>query len=157
SLFADRQFIRFRQPSEVTKAREIKKMLSSGRLKGLKTLRTDAETAALEIDPDLQNLLDNARANKGIVVRSAPVHKLRSFLEEEADLASYTDVLTDTHAALANAQNKVSASVATNASIYLSQVDKGWSKKPNLTKSSTVYLDQVAVSYLYHVGVLEAF
>jgi hypothetical protein len=157
SLFADRQFIRFRQPSEVTKAREIKKMLSSGRLKVLKALRTDAETAALEIDPDLQNLLDNARVSKGVVVRSAPVHKLRSFLEEEADLASYADVLTDTHAALAHVQNKVSASVASSASTYLSQVDKGWSKKPKLTKSSTVYLDQVAVAYLYHVGVLEAF
>ena len=157
SLFADRQFIRFRQPSEVTKAREIKKMLSNGRLKVLKTLKTDAETAALEIDPDLQNLLDNARASKGIVVRSAPVHKLRSFLEEEADLAPYADVLTDTHAALALAQSKVSASVATNASAYLSQVDKGWSKKQTLTKNSTVYLDQLALTYLYHVGVLEAF
>jgi hypothetical protein len=157
SLFADRQSIRFHQPSEVTKAREIKKLLASGRLKVLRTLKTDAEIAAVEIDPDLKILLDRARAGKGVVIRSAPVHKLRSFLEEEADLTSYSDVLTDTHAALALAQNKISATVASNAFAYLSQVDKGWVNKQTLTKNSTVYLDQLAVSYLYHVGILEAF
>ena len=57
-------------------------MISNGRLKVLKTLKTDAETAALEIDPDLENLLENARASKGVVVRSAPVYKLRSFLSK---------------------------------------------------------------------------
>jgi hypothetical protein len=141
----------------VTKAREIKKMLADGRLKVLRTLKTDAETAALEIDPDLKILLDKARAEKGVVIRSAPVHKLRSFLEEEADLTPYSDVLTDTHAALALAQSKISAPVATSASAYLSQVDKGWTKKQTLTKNSTVYLDQLAVTYLYHVGILETF
>jgi TrwC relaxase len=64
SLFADRQFIRFRQPSEGTKAREIKKLLANGRLKILKMLKTDAEAAVLEIDPDLQDLLDKARGSK---------------------------------------------------------------------------------------------
>jgi hypothetical protein len=157
SLFAGRQSIRFRQPTEVVKAREIKKLLADGRLKVIKTLQTGAEAAALEIDPDLVSLLDRARATKGIVIRSAPVHKLRSFLEEEATLAPYSDVLTDTHAALSLAQTKVSASIVGNASTYLSQVDKGWPKKRELTKSSTVYLDQLAVTYLYHVGVLEAF
>ncbi|WKA27961.1 HTH domain-containing protein [Bradyrhizobium roseum] len=157
SLFTDRQSIRFRQPSEVKKARKIKKLLADGRLKTLRMLKTDAEVAALDIDPDLQTLLDKARETKGVVVRSAPVHKLRSFLEEEADLASYSDVLTDTLAALALVQNKITAPTESNASTYLSQVDKGWKAKAPLNKSTTAYLDQLSVTYLNHVGILDAF
>ena len=141
----------------MTKAREIKKMLADGRLKVVRTLKNDAETAALEIDPDLKLLLDKARAENGVVVRSAPVHKLKSFLEEEADLSPYAHILTDTHAALAVTRNKISAPAAANASTYLAQVDKGWEKKQTLTRNTKVYLDQLAVTYLYHVGILEAF
>lgn len=157
SLFADRQFIRFQQPSEVTKAKAIKKLLGNGKLSVLRALRTDAEVAALDIDPDLQTLLDAAKAKKGVVVRSAPVYKLRSFMEEEVDLSSYENVLSDTRAVLSLVRNKITAQMEASASAYLSQVDKGWPKQANLTKSSIVYIDQLAVTYLHHVGILEAF
>jgi hypothetical protein len=157
SLFFDRQSIRFRQPSEVSKARQIKQLISSGRLKTIKGEKTAAEIATLDIDPDLQNLLDKARQNNALVVRSAPVHKLRSLLEEVADLDAYSDVLTDTQAALDLIRAKVTAPIAANAATYLGQVDKGWTTKPKITSKSVVYLDQLTVTYLHHVGILETF
>jgi hypothetical protein len=157
SLFFDRQSIRFRQPSEVSKARQIKQLISSGRLKTIKDEKTPAEIATLDIDPDLQNLLDNARQSGAIVIRSAPVHKLRSLLEDVADLGSYSDVLTDTLAALDLIRAKVTTPVAANAATYLSQVDQGWTAKPKITSKSVVYLDQITVTYLHHVGILETF
>ncbi|WP_316176009.1 hypothetical protein [Bradyrhizobium sp. SZCCHNRI1073] len=157
SLFAERQFIRFRQPSEVAKAKAIKKLLADGRITVLKALKTDAEIATLDIDPDLQTLLDAAKASKGIVVRSAPVYKLHSFMEDEVDLSAYAGVLTDTLAVLPLIKNRITALAETSALAYLSQVDKGWSKKQRLTKNATVYLDQLTVTYLHHVGILEVF
>jgi hypothetical protein len=157
SLFFDRQSIRFRQPSEVAKARQIKQLIASGRLKTIKGEKTAAEIATLDIDPDLQNLLDKARQNSAIVVRSAPVHKLRSLLEEVADLGAYSDVLTDTLAALDLIRAKITAPVAANAATYLGQVDRGWTTKPKITSKSVVYLDQLTVTYLHHVGILETF
>ena len=78
SLFLDRQFIRFRQPSEVAKARHIQDLIAKKRLKIIKPARLSvAESASLDIDPDLHQLLNTARENKAVVVRSAPVFKLR--------------------------------------------------------------------------------
>jgi hypothetical protein len=78
-------------------------------------------------------------------------------LEEVADLSSYSDVMTDTRAALDLVRAKVVATVAEGAGAYLAQVDQGWPSKPNLTSGSTVYLDHVTVSYFDHVGILEPF
>jgi hypothetical protein len=131
--------------------------LADGHLKVLRGEKSNAEKAVLKIDPDLQFLLDKARENSAVVIRSAPVHKLGSLLEEVADLSSYSDVMTDTCAALELARAKVVARVAEGAEAYLSQVDQGWPSKPNLTSRSTVYLDHLTVSYFDHVGILGPF
>lgn len=157
SLFLDRQSIRFHQPSLVAKATRIKRLLADGKIKVLKGEKTNAEKAVLEIDPDLQFLLDKARENNAVVVRSAPVHKLKSLLEEVADLSSYSDVMTDTRAVLDLVRARVVASVAEGAETYLKQVDQGWETKPPLSAKSIVYLDDLSVSYFDHIGILKPF
>jgi hypothetical protein len=157
SLFIDKQFIRFRQPSEVAKARQIKDMIAKNRLKLLRSDRLSvAETASLDIDPDLHQLLNTARENKAVVVRSAPVFKLRSLLEETVDMSGFADCLTDTREVLHFLKGKVTNSVAEGARTYLEQVDQGWSfKSKRITKRSIIYLDQLSVVYLHHVGLLD--
>jgi len=156
SLFLDRQFLRFRQPSQELKARQIKQLITSGKLKSLKSQTSDAVRASSAIDPELQMLLQKATLDGATVVRSAPVTKIGSFLEETADISEFSNVLTDTHSVLKFLKSKMAAATATNAEAYLSQVDTGWTKKPELTSSSIVYLDQLTVTYLHHVGLLEA-
>jgi hypothetical protein len=156
SLFFDRQLIRFRQPSQVSKARQIKNLISSGKLKILKNKASDAERVSSDIDPELQMLLEQAAVNRATVVRSAPVTKVGSFLEEKADMSAYTDVLADTHSVLKFLKGKVAGSTATNAELYLSQVDNGWVDKPELTSGSVIYLDQLTVTYLHQAHLLEA-
>lgn len=158
SLFIDRQFIRFRQPSEVAKARHIKDLIAKKRLKILKSKQISvAESASLEIDPDLHQLLNTARENKATVVRSAPVFKLRSLLEEKVDMSAFSDCITDTLEVLRFLKGKVTNAVAEGARVYLAQVDQGWPfKSKRVTKRSALYLDQLSVVYLHHVGLLEA-
>jgi hypothetical protein len=158
SLFIDRQFIRFRQPSEVAKARHIKDLIARKRLRIIKSEQTSvAESASLDIDPDLHQLLNTARENKAIVVRSAPVFKLRSLLEETADMSSFSDCMSDTLAVLRFLNGKVTNAVAEGAKTYLAHVDKGWPfKSKRISKRSILYLDQLSVVYLHHVGLLDA-
>ncbi|SFV16905.1 hypothetical protein SAMN05192541_126138 [Bradyrhizobium arachidis] len=158
SLFIDRQFIRFRQPSEVAKARYIKDLIAKNRLKVLKSKQISvAESASLEIDPDLHQLLNTARENKAIVVRSALVFKLRSLLEEKVDMSAFSDCITDTLEVLRFLKGKVTHSVAEGAKVYLAHVDQGWPfKSKRVTKRSVLYLDQLSVVYLHHVGLLDA-
>jgi hypothetical protein len=157
SLFIDKQFIRFRQPSEVAKARHIQDLIARKRLKVIKPTRLSvAETASLDIDPDLHLLLNTARENKAIVVRSAPVFKLRSLLEETVDMRGFADCLADTHEILRFLKGKVTKSVAEGAQTYLGQVDQRWSfKSKRITKRSIVYLDQLSVVYFHYVGLLD--
>jgi hypothetical protein len=156
-LSFDRQSIRFHQPSLVAKAKRIKQLLADGHLKVLRGEKSNAEKVILKIDPDLQFLLDKARENGAVVIRSAPVYKLGSLLEEIADLSSYRDVMTDTRAALDLVRAKVVTAIAEGAEAYLLQVDQGWPSKPNLTSRSTIYLDHLTVSYFDHVGILGPF
>ena len=140
SLFIDKQFIRFRQPSEVAKARHIKDLIAKKQLKLLKSERLSvAETASLDIDPDLHQLFNTARENKAIVVRSAPVFKLRSLLEETVDMSGFADCLTDTREVLRFLKGKVTNSVAEGARTYLEQVDQGWSFKSKRIQNDRLF------------------
>jgi hypothetical protein len=155
SLFFDRQLIRFRQPSQVVKARQIKQLVNTGKLTVLKNKADDAASASSDIDPELLMLLEKAEVVGATVVRSAPVTKVGSFLEETADVSAFSKVMTDTHSVLEFLQGKIAAPLAANARAYLTQVDSGWADKPELTSSSRVYLDQLTVTYLHQVGLLE--
>jgi len=83
-LFLDRQFIKLHQPSQLAMARRIHKLIAGG---SLKVVAHDASaTLQREVGRDLSSLLSAATASSGIVVRSAPVPRLDSFLEDIVDM-----------------------------------------------------------------------
>jgi hypothetical protein len=156
SLFIDRQFLRFHQPSELAKALRIKRLIEQGLLK-IMPERTDApRSLSSEVGPGLAAMLTQAKASRAIVVRSAPVHRVHSLLEETVDLSDYADVLADTQATLAFLTGTIESSRKESASAYLAQVDKGWPTNPSIASTTTLYLDDLSVTYLDHVGILEA-
>lgn len=155
TLFVERQFLRVHQPSERVKAQRIQNLISSGLLRVLPERNTLTTPAMRDVDDDLATLLSRARQEGAIVVRSAPVFKKGSFLEETAEMASYSDVLADTHAVLSFLSGKIDASVESSSQSYLQRVDKGWATNPLITGASTLFLDDLTVIYLDHVRLLE--
>ncbi|MDJ0931295.1 hypothetical protein [Breoghania sp.] len=155
-LFAERQFLRVQQPSQIAKASRLQVLISSGQLKLLRRLGRKRTPAGKEIGEDLVALLEAARAN-GLVVRSAPVMKLGSYLEESADMGAYSDELTDMLSVLSFLSNegKIDAETTRKAARYLHQVDRGWSSAHRIEASSTLYLDDLAVTYLDFVELFE--
>lgn len=158
NLFLQRQFLRFGQPSQAKKAQRIINLIAEKKLKVLSGLPPAPLQLRAEVGSDLADMLTVASQEKALVVRSAPIHKLGSLLEETADLAAHQAVLTDTRSILEylSESGKIDASVKQNAEAYLNQVDKGWSDAPAVVADAKLYLDALSVTYLDHVGVLEA-
>lgn len=156
-LFMERQFLKVQQPSQIAKAERIQSMIARGRLKVMPPVPNIAPVAAKEVGHDLAALLSAAQRDGGLVVRTAPVSKLGSFLEETADMSACAPVLTDTLTALSflAGSGKVDAAIRRNAQAYLQQVDAGWPAAKAIDETATLYLDDLAVTYLDHVGVLD--
>lgn len=156
-LFTERQFLKIHQPSEVAKAARIQALIAAGRLKILPSASTTLPSMAKEIGRDLATLLAEAHRAGGLVVRTAPVARLGSILEESADMSAYAPVLTDTLSVLSFLANrgKVDAATRKSAEAYLGQVDKGWAASHAIDGATTLYLDDLAVTYLDHAGLLD--
>ncbi|TPN83201.1 hypothetical protein FJ987_17275 [Mesorhizobium sp. CU2] len=157
-LFAERQFIRVQQPSRVAKARRIQALIAAGRLKVVVRRDSQRTAANKEIGEEMATLLDTAATDGGLVVRSAPVIKLGSYLDETADMSRYAAVLTDTHAVLAllSAEGKIEEGTRRSAEAYLNHVDKRWTAAPTINLSTRLYLDDLTVTYLDYLGLLDA-
>ncbi len=156
-LFLERQFLKIQQPSQIAKAERIQALIAKGRLK-VAAREPDPDPAlSKDIGRDLTSLLLAAKREDGLVVRSAPVPKLGTFLEETVDMTSHAALLTDTRSVLSFlfSNGKIDSDVKKNAQTYLDHVDAGWSAAPVIDGTKRLYLDDLAVTYLDHVEVLD--
>jgi hypothetical protein len=157
TLFIERQFLKIQQPSEMAKAERIQALIARGRLKIASTDFDGDPLLSKDIGMELAALLSAARREGGLVVRSAPVSQLGTFLEETVDMSAHAAILTDTRSVLSFLvlNGKIDADIKKSAAAYLEHVDQGWGTAPAVESSKKLYLDELAVSYLDHVGILE--
>jgi hypothetical protein len=157
ALFMERQSLRIQQPSEIAKAERIQTLIAQGRLKVASKGSDEDPTLARDIGSDLASLLQTARRDGGLVVRSAPVPKLGSFLEETVHMGAHASIMTDTRSVLSFLflNGKIDSDVKTRAQAYLEHVDAGWSGAPSVSPKGNLYLDDLAVTYLDHVRILD--
>lgn len=156
NLFLERQFLRVNQPSEAKKAARFVQMIASKRLKVLPELPPADPKLRADVGDDLADMLAVAGRENAIVVRSGPVHKVGSLLEESVDLNAFSSTLTDTLAVLRflSDAGKLNEEVKQTAEAYLAQVDKGHGDVPPVKAASKLYLDSLSVTYLDHVDLL---
>jgi hypothetical protein len=102
-------------------------------------------------------LLVAAQQSGVIVVRSAPVQRVGTFLEETVDMEKHAAVLTDTLSTLAFlvSEGKIDAATREAAEQYLERIDKRWPFAVTIQQASELYLDALSVTYLDYVGLLE--
>ncbi len=157
TLFGERQFLRIQQPSQRAKAQRIQTLVAAGHLRVLPQPQNLRNELAQDVSRDLADLLATAQRDGGLVVRSAPVFKLGSFLEETVDLSAHSSTLTDTLAVLSflSRAGKIDGATADAAQAYLHRVDKGWPDAQAVSGNTKLYLDDLSVTYLDYVGILE--
>lgn len=157
-LFVDRQFLRVQQPSQIARAERLQALIADGRIKVLRNAVKGDPALANEIGEDLASLIAHACQEGGVVVRSAPVPRMGSFLDEAVSMDAHIAVLADTHEVLRFlvAQGAIDASRECDAAAYFEHVDQKWPGGVTLAATSRVYVDDLAATYLDQVGLLSA-
>lgn len=93
TIFQERQFLRVRQPSQKLEAERLQKLITSKQLCLMPEGSRPPRFAHLKVGDDLAEMFRVAQQDGALVVRSAPIHKIGSLMDEEADLTEVTSVL----------------------------------------------------------------
>lgn len=161
-LFDEKQKITFHQPSLIKKASQIQYFLSTGILEELIcNILPDSELVS-QIGDELALLITKAKSEvsdniQRIVVRSSPVYRISSFMEEEADLTKYADILSSCQAVIDKLIEKgqITNEEQKKAYAYLNLSEKPWVKQPEINDGAILYFDDLALDYFIHLGILE--
>lgn len=160
-LFEERQRIQFHQPSRIDEAREIKSLLGSKHLTRLERTAPVDDVLASEVGFDLAALLAEAtlphdNGPQRLVVRSAPVHRIGSLMEEAADLSNYADHLcscAEVVTALVQ-RGQLTQAEEQRARSYLKLHETPWPTAVPVRPGARLYLDGLSVTYFQHLGIL---
>lgn len=161
-LLHERHRMHFHQPSRIRRAEALVRDLVAKRLHVFAPSVLPPPDLIDTVGRDLADMISAAQDYPGpeprLVVRPGPVHKIGSLLDEEADLTAHYSVL----ASCARVIDKlaevsvVTAEEAASAYAYLAaQKEARWPQEPDIPDGATLLLDDVSVSYLRTVGVLD--
>ncbi|WP_444980409.1 HTH domain-containing protein, partial [Methylobacterium trifolii] len=160
-LFEERDKLAFHQPSQVRRAREVKQLIDADRVHRFEGAVPPQELE-LRVGSDIAQYLvaaetlDEQDKSPKIVVRPAPLPKPGSLLEQTADISGYETFFAgvgDVLAALKRGGH-LSDVESANANAYLRLHEQAWPHSPVVQSGATLYLDDVALSFFQHLGML---
>ena len=157
-LLQERNQVRFHQPSRIKAAEEIRDLVNRNRISSAADLSVHDQAIADEVGPDLAELLQAAKDNNGRVICVLPLHKVRSYMEKEADLGEYNDLIISTldFCVLLHKEGKISADIYNRANLFFRYRNQAeYSSPPSAIFRRPIYLDTLALSYLHDSGLLQ--
>lgn len=161
-LFEERQKAAFHQPSRIASAHKVRGLLATEMLEKFNPSTVASSNLSAQVGDELAALIAEAEKEREgddtqhVVVRSAPVHRLSSLMEEEADLSAHAAVLSSCVAVVGKLRQKgqITADEEKRAHAYLQLHEKPWPSQPEISDGATLYLDDLAITYLLHLGLL---
>ncbi len=162
-LFEEKQKAVFHQPSRIRDAHYVRDLLARDVLeKFIPSTVVDSELSD-QVGDELAVLITEAGKIAGdddaqrIVVRPSPVHRLSSFMEEEADLTEYEAIMSGCLPIVEKLREKgqITAEEEKSARVYLQLHERPWPNQPDILDGAILYLDALAITYFLHLGVLE--
>ncbi|WP_341863841.1 hypothetical protein [Gymnodinialimonas sp. 57CJ19] len=159
-LFGERRKLVFHQPSQIKSARALLTALTTGKVHEYHaSMAPDAELATL-VDIELSEMLTSAKASDGnpqaVVIRSAPVHKVGSLMDEDVDLSAFSNCLC-------SCQGVVDKLVGLGLLMpedeqrtrnFLSRSEQRWPDEPGIEDGANLFLDDLSVSYFQTTNLL---
>jgi len=158
-LFEGRKRIRQTQETRLRRAVEVREAIAKGRVKVLRTPSLARDPLSAEIGVELGALLREAKTTNGVVIRSAPIHKLGLEERAETDMSAHANNLCDMHGLLKALTdlNVLDQEAESSAKRYFDLQDRGWSNPAMPVPGHPVFLDGLALVYLQHTGLLQTF
>ncbi|MCG7947619.1 MAG: HNH endonuclease [Candidatus Thiodiazotropha taylori] len=161
-LFEEKQKVAFHQPNRIKNAYKVRDLISSDLLEK-QSFETKPESDLSALVGDELALLISEAMNvenddkQRLVVRSAPVHRVSSFMEEEADLSQYAHVMSSCLAIVEKLREKgqITSEEEKRAKDYFTIRERTWPDQPEINDNAILYLDSLTISYFLHAGILE--
>lgn len=161
-LFMERQKVVFHQPSRIRNAHTVRDCLATNKLERFNPKVAADGELSVQVGEELADLIAEAedawsRTNtQHIVVRPAPVYRISSLMEEEADLSDHAHVLSSCLAVVEKLRQRgaITANEEEKARSYLNMREKMWPNQPSIDDGSTLYLDDLAISYFLDLKLL---
>jgi len=161
-LSEEKQKVAFHQPSRIRNARQVRHLLATDKLEKLVPSTMPDSDLCAQVGEDLALLVAEAEGSKDedefqrIVVRSSPVHRVASLMEEEADLTAHAAVLSGCQAVVDKLRQKgqITSEEEKKARAYLQLQEKPWPNQPEISDGAILYLDELAITYFLHLGLL---
>ncbi len=162
-LFEEKQKVTFHQPSRIRDAHQVRNMLSTDVLEKLIPTTVPDSYLSAQVGEELALLVAEAEKvrddddTQRIVIRSSPVHRLSSLMQEEADLTVHGAVLSSCQSIVENLRQKgqITAEEQKKACTYLQLHEKPWPNQPEIVDGAILYLDKITITYFLHLGILE--
>ena len=160
-LFDEKQRIAFHQPSRIRDARQIRDLLATGALEKFSPSTLSDSDLSEQVGEELALFIAEAEKERTedksqhIVVQPSPVHRIGSLME--ANLTAHATVLSSCQSIVDKLQQKgqITANEAQKARAYLKLHEKPWPYQPEIADRAILYLDDLAVNYFLHLGILE--
>lgn len=161
-LFEEKKKAAFHQPSRIRNAHRVRDLLATGALDRFMPETVPDSDLAAHVGDELAHLIAEAAKHSDtnhsqrVVVRSSPVHRIGSLMGEEADLAAHAGLLTSCQAIVDKLRQKgqITGEEARKATDYLRLHEKPWPDQPEISDGATLYLDDLAITYFLHLGML---
>lgn len=157
-LLNERRRARFHQPSRIKRAEDFRSLLDQNLIKTASLISNLPKELIDEVGKDFADLLAAAKAKGGLVIRPFPIHKMRSFMEQKANLGEYADYIIPTKAfvqILYEKKGVIDSEVFERANLYLTAQDRGGgSDEDQSLIDCPLYLDDLSITYLQHVDLL---
>ncbi len=163
-LFKERAKALFHQPSRIKDAQLLKQLIQARAIGVLTEPPSPDVTLVHEVGKDLAEMLVLAKnqseaGRPTVVVRSPPIYRLGSLMEEEADLSAYRGYLVSCSSLVNVLKTKgiLTGPEETRARAYLRMHETDWPDEPTTSPETQFLTDSLSVSHLRAAGVLAKF
>lgn len=161
-LMQERERATYHQPSRIRNAHEVRDLLSRGLMEEFVPTTVPNAELSVQVGEELASLIAEAEmvSENGvqrIVVCSAPVYRLSTLMEEEADLTSYAAVLSSCLSVVEKLREKgqITGEEERRARAYFQFQERAWPNQPHISDNAILYLDNQAIGHLLNLGLLE--
>ncbi|WP_269537088.1 PIN domain-containing protein [Cerasicoccus fimbriatus] len=162
-LFEEKQKVEFHQPARVRDAHKLRDLVSRGKLEKFNPSTKPESDLADQVGDELASFIAEAQSGhesddrQHLVVKPGPVHQIGSLREEEVDLSDYSQVLCSCLSLVEKLNDKAQLTKTEfeKAKTYLSMQEMPWPNQPAINDGAVIYLDDLAINYLMHLGFLD--
>jgi tetratricopeptide (TPR) repeat protein len=156
-LLAESHTCRFHQPSRVAGAKKLRELIASNTLRPFASSGEPPSQLVEEVGPDLAELLYAAKQSGGRVIRPLPIHRIQTFMEQEARLGEYAPLVMTTSQLLdvLDADAILDRPTVDRARRMLTSLEQREALGTNKPGGGPIYLDGLAVAYLSGAGLLD--